>query len=280
MIIFKKREQLFQFIDGQKKLQRKIGFVPTMGALHRGHLSLVTQARKGNDIVVCSIFINPTQFNNPDDLRHYPITIEADIELLLEEKCDALFLPAVEEVYPPGYQPKFYELGPIENVLEGFYRPGHFQGVCQVVDLLLDIVRPDNLYMGQKDFQQCLVVRKLINVTGREKEVELNIVTTKREHSGLAMSSRNLRLDEKQKAQATLIYSTLQKIKEELHSKPIAELKQTAKEKLESNGFVVDYVEISHAEDLSPAAIAKGRLVALVAATIGNIRLIDNLVLN
>ena len=160
MIIFKQQEPLSKYIEDQKKQGRKVGFVPTMGALHDGHLSLVSEARSANDVVVCSIFINPTQFNNQDDFKYYPVTIEKDIEQLISAGCDILFLPTVEEVYPPTWSKKHFDLGPIENILEGFYRPGHFQGVCMVVHRLLDIVQPGRMYLGQKDYQQCMVIKK------------------------------------------------------------------------------------------------------------------------
>ena len=164
MVIFKEAEALSKSMGSDKNNGKKIGFVPTMGALHPGHLSLVKTSKQENDITVCSIFVNPTQFNNPEDLKHYPVTIEKDIEALLQVDCDILFLPPVSEIYPSYYQKKHYELGPMETILEGKFRPGHFQGVCQVVDRLLTIVDPDHLYLGQKDFQQCMVLKKMVSI--------------------------------------------------------------------------------------------------------------------
>lgn len=279
MIIFKKANQLFNYTGQQKKEGKKIGFVPTMGALHDGHLRLIDTCRKLNDITACSIFINPFQFNNPDDLKNYPVTTSKDIEQLIGHECDVLFLPSVTEIYPCNHIKKQYLLGEIENRMEGFYRPGHFQGVCQAVDRLLEIVQPHNLYMGQKDYQQCMVVKKLIEITERENTVSLTIIPTVREADGLAMSSRNLRLNEEQRKLATSIYKELNFIKEHIHQ-PFDELKKNAGEHLIQKGFKVDYVEIANAGDLSPATNTSDKLVALAAATTGDVRLIDNLVLN
>lgn len=280
MIVFKKAKRLSNYIVQQKKAGRKIGFVPTMGALHQGHLRLIDACRKSNEIAVCSIFVNPTQFNNPDDLKNYPVTTSKDIEQLIGHACDVLFLPTVEEMYPSEYVKKQYELGEIENRLEGFYRPGHFQGVCQAVDRLLEIVQPHNLYMGQKDYQQCMVVKKLLELTEKTNDINLIVVPTVREPDGLAMSSRNLRLDQEQRKLATLIYKELSFIKEHIHRQSLNELKKIASTHLAEKGFQVDYVEIANAVDLSPATNPSDEMVVLAAATVGNIRLIDNIVLN
>lgn len=280
MIIFKKAKQLSEYIDQQKNDGKKIGFVPTMGALHNGHLSLIDTSKESNDITVCSIFVNPAQFNNPDDLKNYPITTARDIEQLTGHQCDVLFLPAVEEMYPDKFVKKNYELGAIENTLEGYHRPGHFQGVCQAVDRLLEIVQTHNFYLGQKDYQQCMVIKKLLQLTGREASIKLNIVPTVREADGLAMSSRNLRLNEEQRKLAPSVFKELNIIKENIRHQSLEALKKNASEQLTLKGFRVDYVEIANADDLSPASSATGSLVALAAATTGTIRLIDNLVLN
>lgn len=280
MIIFKKAKLLSEYIDRQKKEGQKIGFVPTMGALHKGHLSLIDTCKKSNTITVCSIFVNPTQFNNPEDLKQYPITTATDIEELVNHKCNVLFLPSVEEMYPKEYAKKHYELGAIETRLEGYYRPGHFQGVCQAVDRLLEIVQPHNLYLGQKDYQQCMVIKKLLELTGKENHIKLNIVPTVRESDGLAMSSRNLRLNEEQRKLANSIFRELSIIKENIHQHSLDKLKKNASMHLTEKGFNVDYIEIANADDLSTATSTSAKLVALAAATTGTIRLIDNLVLN
>jgi pantoate--beta-alanine ligase len=280
MIIFKNSDRLSQYLIAQKNDGKSVGFVPTMGALHPGHLALVKTAQKENDLVACSIFINPTQFNNPDDFTHYPVTVEKDLELLIEAGADVVFMPSVEEIYPPGYVKKQYDLGDIETVLEGHYRPGHFQGVCQVVDRLLALLQPNQLYLGQKDFQQCMVIKRLVQLTGLEEKINIRIIPTFREPDGLAMSSRNLRLNPEQRQKAPSLYRELNDIKEHLHTASFGRLKSTAKEHLEKNGFLVDYIEIANQQDLSPATTNSTPLVALVAASLGNIRLIDNLLLN
>lgn len=279
MLIFKQAHDLQQHLQLQRQTGKQIGFVPTMGALHQGHLSLIRRSISENDLTVCSIFVNPTQFNNPSDYRHYPITIERDIELLLTTGCDVLFLPPVSEVYPPNHQKKHYDLGPIETILEGAFRPGHFQGVCEVVDRLLQLVEPQILYLGQKDFQQCMVVRRLLELTGRTLP-ELRIGETLRERDGLAMSSRNLRLSPADRQKAPALFQCLQRIKANLATHPAAELEQRAQAELEAAGFIVDYVAIRRTSDLQPAPNGKDPKVVLAAATLNGIRLIDNLAVN
>jgi pantoate--beta-alanine ligase len=280
MIIFKQADALSQYLKEARNKGRSTGFVPTMGALHAGHLSLIEASRSATSLTVCSIFVNPTQFNNPEDFKHYPITIDTDIEMLISAGTDILFLPSANQVYPAGYKARHYDLGFIETVLEGHYRPGHFQGVCQVVDRLLQVVEPDKLFMGQKDFQQCLVVRKLLELTGRTNSVELVIGNTVREENGLAMSSRNLRLQPAERELATTLFRELSWMKAELPTSTLEDLRHTARMHLEKKGFQVDYFEIANAKDLSPANDKKEPLVALVAAGIGPVRLIDNLLLN
>jgi pantoate--beta-alanine ligase len=280
MIIFKKADELSEYISRHKKQKIKTGFVPTMGALHNGHLSLLRMAKKENELCICSIFVNPTQFNNAEDFKHYPVTIEKDIELLVGHSCDILFLPAESEIYPHGYKPHHYDLGNLESILEGRYRPGHFQGVCQVVDRLLSIINPERLYMGQKDFQQCMVIKRLLHLLKLDNKIELKIVPTEREKDGLAMSSRNLRLDIQGRKMAPSIYAELHKIQNRIQLDPIDTLKRNATDSLERKGFKVDYVEIADVKDLMPASTNSSEKVALAAASLGPIRLIDNLLLN
>ena len=253
-----------------------------MGALHSGHLSLINSSKKVTDVTVCSIFVNPTQFNDQTDFEKYPQTIENDIFLLEQNDTDILFLPSVEEMYPEGTSAKRnYNLGYLETILEGKYRPGHFQGVCQVVHKLLNIVQPDEIFFGQKDYQQCMVINKLIEL--ENIPVEEIIVPTIREESGLAMSSRNLRLSSSAKEKATAIYKTLLQIKEDIHSKDINTIKKEATQNLLKAGFTkVDYVEIADANTLEPLYQLnnKTKAVALIAAYIDGIRLIDNLLLS
>ena len=282
MILFKKAADLRNYLDAQRLKGVEIGFLPTMGGLHDGHISLVVASRNENLLTVCSIFVNPTQFNDAADLEKYPKTIEKDILELESNGCDLLFLPSVKEIYPAGTAlNKKYELGYLESILEGKYRPGHFQGVCQVVDLLLDIVRPNCLYLGQKDYQQCMVIKKLLELTGRN-EINLVICPTRRETDGLAMSSRNLRLDPLARSKAPIIHQALLEIRDKLETKKIPELKQKANNKLSANGFKIDYVEIADAENLQVVEDFHSgqKLVALAAASINDVRLIDNIRLN
>ncbi|MCU7550752.1 pantoate--beta-alanine ligase [Chitinophagaceae bacterium LB-8] len=279
MIIFKESSRINSHLQSLKKDGKRIGFVPTMGALHPGHLSLINTCKSENDITVCSIFVNPTQFNNQEDYINYPVTIENDVKLLIESGCDILFLPPASQVYPKDYQKKHYDLGNIENILEGFYRPGHFQGVCQVVDRLLTIVDPQALYMGRKDYQQCMVIQKLLELTKRQS-LQLRICPTQRETDGLAMSSRNLRLNKEERKQALNISKVLNFMKKEIEHLPIPQIKEIAVKELEKDGFVVDYIEISDAQTLEPASSNSKPLVGLIAASLNKVRLIDNMALN
>ncbi len=279
MIVFKLADALSNHVKAEKQNGKKIGFVPTMGALHEGHISLIRSALAENDITVCSIFVNPSQFNNKEDFDHYPVTIEKDIEKLVLAGCNILFLPSVTEIYPPGYKPLKYDLGEVEFILEGIHRPGHFQGVCQVIDRLLNIINADKLYLGQKDFQQCMVVKKLIEISG-ENAPELRIMPTIREKDGLAMSSRNMRLDQKNKALATSIFNELETIKARIGKDSLENLVENAKHNLNDKGFQTDYVAILSAETLQPPNGKNEKLVGLVAASLGNVRLIDNMLLN
>ena len=283
MIIFKKTRDLHKWLEAQRQTGISIGFVPTMGALHTGHLSLIESSIKANPVTVCSIFVNPTQFNDPKDFEKYPITIEKDIELLANAGCDILFLPSVKEIYPDELSPSLkYDLGYLERIQEGKFRPGHFQGVCMVVHRLLEIVMPDNLYLGQKDYQQCMVIKKLIALIGLSNAILVNICPTLREPDGLAMSSRNVRLNEDERIKATAIFRNLSFIKENLTTGDLKGLKETAFRNLSEAGFNVDYIEIADANDLSIIDDWDGqkKLVALAAAFMKEVRLIDNILLN
>jgi len=283
MIIFKTVSGIQQYLQKKKIEGHAIGFIPTMGALHSGHISLIKECSNSQSLTICSIFVNPVQFNDPKDFEKYPSTIEADMLLLEKNNCTVLFLPDIKEIYPEGLNSaKKYELGEIETVLEGKYRPGHFQGVCRVVHRLLDIIRPDQLYMGQKDYQQCMVVRKMLELTGLSQSVTLNICPTIREDSGLALSSRNMRLDETQKKQAAVIFKSLQFIRDHLKKMPFFEIEEKVKLHLSDNGFEqIDYVAAVNANDLSEIKNTKDTapLVILIAAFTGGIRLIDNMIL-
>ena len=284
MKVLKNKKTLVDYVERQREMGKKIGFAPTMGALHEGHLSLYNIAKEQNDEVISSIFVNPTQFNDKKDFEKYPITIENDILQLEQAGCDILFLPSVNEIYPNGTEVnKKYNLGFIETILEGSARPGHFQGVCQVVDRLLKIVKPNILFLGQKDYQQCMVIDKMIELLGLKNNIQLVIGATLRETSGLAMSSRNVRLSDGDKQKATAIYQSLNYIKQHIGNTPIATLLQNTKNSLIQSGFEkVDYVAICNAQTLDPITVFEKemKLVALIAAFIGGVRLIDNMPLN
>jgi pantoate--beta-alanine ligase len=279
MLLLKKKEDLVHWLDKQRSDGRSIGFVPSMGALHAGHISLIDISKKSAEITVCSIFVNPTQFNDPKDFQKYPITIENDILLLEQAGTDVLYLPEVPDIYPDGTKSlEKYDLGSLESLLEGAFRPGHFQGVCQVMCRLLEAVRPDRLFMGQKDYQQCMVVHRLLEIMGLPTRlVPCPIV---REKDGLAMSSRNRRLSPEQRQTATTIYQALIGIKEGWQQgKSPGNLIDTATSLLESKGFRVDYVSIADPLTLEPVSHAGASAVALIAAFLGEVRLIDNMTL-
>jgi pantoate--beta-alanine ligase len=281
MIILRTVEALRACLKETEGYSRSSGFVPTMGALHEGHLSLIVQSKAENRYCISSVFVNPTQFNDPSDFDKYPVTISDDIKKLEEAGCDILFLPSVKEMYPAGTSGlETYALGNLETRLEGFYRPNHFQGVCQVVYRLLKAVQPSTLYLGQKDFQQVMVIRKMIELVGLA--VEVKILPTMREANGLAMSSRNLRLSVLERRQASAIYQELQMIKDQVDSVSPRKLEELARQQLLDAGFSsVDYVAIVQPHDLAPVENYTPGMpaVALVAAYMGDVRLIDNMIL-
>lgn len=281
MILFKEARALRQHLANATLSGLKTGFVPTMGALHEGHISLVGLSKQQADLTVCSIFVNPTQFNDPADFAKYPVTIEQDILLLEQAGCDILFLPPADEIYPEGSPADTYALGKLETLLEGKYRPGHFQGVCQVMKRLLSVVLPDKLFMGQKDYQQCMVIKQLLHITGLP--AALIISPTQREASGLAMSSRNVRLSARGKEKAAAIFQSLQWIRHNLHKGTTGALTRQAADMLTAAGFdKIDYISIADAGSLEPVETWDGetKLVVLAAAFLEKVRLIDNLALN
>ncbi|WP_341839521.1 pantoate--beta-alanine ligase [Chitinophaga caseinilytica] len=278
MYLFKRAADLREALGQEKKAGRRIGFAPTMGALHQGHISLIQAAKAQSDIVVASIFVNPTQFNDPKDFEKYPSTIQQDILLLTAAGADYLFLPSVAEMYPEGVNGSHphYDFGYIESVLEGASRPGHFQGVGIIVHKLLDAVEPDDLFMGQKDFQQCMIIKRLLEITG--SKATLFICPTLREPDGLAMSSRNMRLTPEQRVTAVEISRTLQWVKDNLADRPFPELRAEGLARLEKAGFVPDYLQLASGSDLRLLeAPENGPMAILVAARLGDIRLIDNM---
>lgn len=259
-----------------------VGFVPTMGALHAGHRSLLAKAREDGYLSVVSIFVNPTQFNDLEDFKKYPITLGADTLLLEEAGCDVLFLPSVEEVYPGGAAGvQAFDFGSLETVLEGAHRPGHFRGVGQVVGRLLNIVRPRALYLGKKDYQQCLVITDLVRQMAMADALDVKLCPTVREPDGLALSSRNRHLTEPQRAVAGTIYQCLVQIQTKAGSAPFAVVQKECEELLRARGFEPEYVALADAQTLEPMNdySAGWPTVALIAAKIGGVRLIDNEVL-
>ena len=278
MVIFKRFQDYQKFVFEKKKKEDSIGFVPTMGALHNGHISLILECKKMASITVASIFVNPKQFNNKDDYDKYPNTLEQDIAILENSGCDVLLLPNVEEVYPPFFNDDFeINLGRLDIIYEGEYRPGHFKGVYQVVNRLLNVVKANFLVTGSKDYQQCLVIKQLLKQT--ESEIKLVMAPTKRDNSGLALSSRNLRLSKDETLKASSLYEVLSTVKKEINEVPLSTLLEYGRKKLSDSGFVIDYLNIANAEDLSQIDSYDASIpsVILVAASINGVRLIDNL---
>lgn len=283
MITIKKANDLHHHLEQCRERNEDIGFVPTMGALHDGHLSLLKTSLKENKLSVCSIFVNPAQFNDPTDFKKYPSTIDDDILKLETNGCDILFVPSVAEIYPDGFEvKKKYELGYLDNILEGEFRPGHFQGVCMAVERLLLIVQPDKLYLGQKDYQQCMIITRLAQLMGLEERIDIRICPILREKDGLAMSSRNMRLSKEERAKAPALYETLVFLQQNIRNGSLQDLKKQATDDLQKKGFKPDYVEIANAETLKAINEwdARTNILGLVAAYIDGVRLIDNMMLN
>jgi len=256
----------------------RIGLVPTMGALHEGHLQLVRAAAAENDVVVVSIFVNPTQFNNPDDFRLYPRLPEADTALLEPAGCTALFMPSVKEMYPAPTVLRF-DFGQLEHVMEGAHRPGHFNGVATVVSKLFHLSRPHRAYFGQKDLQQVTIIQQL--VADLSFDLELVVFPTVREADGLAMSSRNRRLSPEARAAAPVLYQALQLAAQQVQQRlPAAQIQQQAVEKLrEVPALELEYFEVADGQTLQPVQAEWPSTVALcLAAYLGDVRLIDNVV--
>jgi pantoate--beta-alanine ligase len=262
-----------------------VGFVPTMGALHRGHISLVEKAASECPLAAVSIFVNPTQFNDKEDLKNYPRTEEADLELLGEvlRSDDAVFIPEVIEIYPEDDR-RVFNFGNLETVMEGVYRPGHFKGVAQVVSRLFDIVEPDIAFFGQKDFQQIAIVKELVRQTGRKvKIISCPIV---READGLAMSSRNRLLDPEIRKNAGIIFRTITNAAEQAKEREIAEIKKYVERSINNTqGFTLEYFEIVDDIQLQPVTyrsqiLKDNNYFCCIALRAGRIRLIDNMVIS
>lgn len=281
MKIFRTKQELQHELAGIRQQNQVITLVPTMGALHEGHLSLINYAKPLTDITVCSIFVNPTQFNDPKDLEKYPRPIENDIALLESVGCDILFMPTVEEMYPENDPEWHIDLGNLDQIWEGEHRPGHFQGVTQIVFKLFDLVKPNQACFGQKDFQQVMVIQRMIDI--KKLDIKLLICPIIRSEEGLALSSRNARLSEEGKENALTLITALRFIKDNLEEKSVAELLDGAKEILASNPAVeLEYLSICETSTLAPVdnIEADKDYVALIAAWVEKVRLIDNILLS
>lgn len=278
MLLFTQIAPLRAYLNARKQLGHKIGFVPTMGALHPGHLSLVQLSKSQTDLTVCSIFVNPTQFNNAEDLAKYPRTIENDMYLLEQAGCDVLFHPDAAEMYPNGMKVEAVHWGAVTHSLEGFFRPGHFDGVIAIVKRLFEVVEPHTAFFGSKDYQQCAVVNRMC--AEFKIPVQLVLGQTLREKDGLAMSSRNTRLSEYERTEALWISKALFGIREgKSRFEPAQLLEQAGEIVGQSPLLKVEYLSIVDAETLEEARQwwPGRKYVALIAAWCGNVRLIDNI---
>lgn len=279
MQIIRSVDELIGYVAMQKEHHHAIGFVPTMGALHAGHISLVEQAVKENAVVIVSVFVNPTQFNNPTDLATYPRDEEADIRLLAKAGVTAVFMPSVEEMYPQGQERDHdFELGSVSEVMEGKFRPGHFQGVAQVVSRLFELVRPNRAYFGEKDFQQIAVIREMVKSEGID--VEIIACPIKREEDGLALSSRNQLLTADQRLHAPEIYAALKDSVEYSKEHSVRATHDTVVERIDAvPEMQVEYFEIVDDRTLLPVEEwdeAPG-IVGCITVYNGKVRLIDNI---
>ena len=280
--IFLTIQETQEWINSIRTQYKSIGFVPTMGALHQGHMALIKKAKSKNNIVIASIFVNPLQFNDKKDLERYPKTLPADIEKLKTFNCDALFTPTVEEMYPDGNEKTNFtlDLGMLDKVMEGAHRPGHFQGVCVIVKKLFDIIQPNNAYFGEKDFQQLTIIKTMVKML----KMHINIVPieTTRESDGLAMSSRNVLLSAEERKNAPVIYQTLVESRNTSFIS-VEEIKSWVEKQINKNPyFKLEYFEIVDSNTLAPIHTIKSNTKsrACIAVKVNSIRLIDNIVFN
>lgn len=277
MKVFKLKTELQHYLQQVRTEGRTIGLVPTMGALHQGHLSLLEQAQQATDVTVSTIFVNPTQFNDPKDLERYPRPIEQDIQKLQQAGCDVLFNPEVGEMYA-GNEHWHLNIGELEFLLEGKFRPGHYQGVTQVVFKLFDIVKPDMAFFGQKDYQQVKVISRMVELL--QMPVKLTMCPILRDADGLALSSRNVHLSDTERQQALILSKALFWLKAHFDKTNIAALQQQAAKMINTQeGVDLEYLEVADGETLHPANQNSPSFVALVAARVGKTRLIDNVLL-
>ena len=279
MKIIKTIAELKEQIAIEKKKGQIIGFVPTMGALHRGHLSLIDNSLKNTNKTVVSIFVNPTQFNNKNDYQNYPVTIDSDIDKLNKSGCHFLFLPCQDEIYPEP-DTRTFDFDGIENIMEGKFRPGHFNGVAQVVSKLFDAVQPHKAFFGQKDFQQLAIIKKMVEKLNYP--IEIVACPIVRESDGLAMSSRNMRLSAHERQKALLISKTLFSIPELLKTHNVDEVKTKVEETFKNDSiFKFEYIDIVDDKELEPIKDWNKPMnkVVCIAVFVGEIRLIDNIVI-
>ena len=277
MLVFAKIKSVQDTISSLSN-NAKIGFVPTMGALHEGHLSLIERAKKENDFVAVSIFVNPTQFDKKEDLINYPKTIHADLALLKSLNCDLVFVPSPKEIYAENVTAEHFDFDGLEFQMEGKFRKGHFDGVGTIVKRLFEIVTPSNAYFGEKDFQQLQIIKKMVE----KNQIPVNIIGCEifRENDGLAMSSRNVRLTHQQREAAPFIYKTLQQAKEKFGIKNAIEITKWVENEFENNPLLeLEYFEIANEQTLLPETEKKPeqKYRAFIAVFAGKIRLIDNI---
>ncbi len=277
MQVFKTVNEISSYIRSCKNENKTIGFVPTMGALHNGHLSLINTSKEQNNITVVSIFVNPIQFNNEQDFVKYPKDYDKDLNLLKNVNCDIVFIPSVKEIYPEPDN-RFFDLGYLGTIMEGKFRPGHFQGVAKVVERLFKIINPNKAYFGQKDFQQLAVIKKLVQITNSK----VNIIACPiiREENGLAISSRNTRLTQNQFSKASIIFATISKLKEFITKNKFNEFINWSKSTIDSeNEFKTEYIEIVDTETLEIIQSIKNHksITCCIAVFCGEVRLIDNI---
>lgn len=280
MIILRNLTEMQSVLSELKAKNKTIGFVPTMGALHAGHISLVEESKKQNDFTIVSVFVNPTQFNNLEDLEKYPRTEQADASLLEQAGVDSVFFPSVELMYPNGAESNPYEFNGLENQMEGKFRPGHFDGVGTIVKRFFEIIQPNHAYFGEKDFQQLRIIQQMVE----NYHIPLKIVPVeiKREENGLAMSSRNKRLTEEMLEESPKIYQILLKAKDFLQNNSVEATKKMIEEEFAKTKLELEYIEIADEKTLESVNKIEPnqKIRAFIAAFAGDIRLIDNLRLN
>lgn len=275
MKVIRSVKELTETVDRLRRQNKTIGLVPTMGALHEGHKSLMDRARRENDVVVASVFVNPTQFNNPTDLSTYPRTEEADCRLMTDAGVDIAFIPTVEEIYPEP-DTRVFDLGPVAEVMEGPMRPGHFNGVAQIVSKLFAMTRPTRAYFGEKDFQQIAVIRRMVELEGFD--LEIVDCSIRRHPDGLAMSSRNVRLTPEQRAVAPEIHRILAESVSLAPAMSVEEVKRHVVEQINAVPFMrVEYYEIVHPLTMQPVGDWSANPVGCITVYCGDVRLIDNI---